>query len=71
MNESGKVLLDDKPTKVNDIKGKVEKKLAGNPNLIFSVQTHPRTKYQDYLKVLDHLKEAKATKISIANPPAF
>ena len=71
MNESGKVLLDDKPTKVNDIKGKVEKKLSGNPNLIFSVQTHPRTKYKDYLKVLDQLKEAKATKISIANPPAF
>ena len=71
MNESGKVLLDDKPTKVNDIKVMVEKKLSGNPNLIFSVQTHPRTKYQDYLKVLDQLKEAKATKISIANPPAF
>jgi biopolymer transport protein ExbD len=71
MNESGKVLLDDKPIRVNDIKGKVEKKLSSNPNLIFSVQTHPRTKYQDYLKVLDQLKEAKATKISIANPPAF
>ena len=71
MNESGKVLLDDKPTRVNDIRGKVEKKLSSNPNLIFSVQTHPRTKYQDYLKVLDQLKEAKATKISIANPPAF
>jgi len=71
MNESGKVLLDDKPIKVNAIKGKVERRLAGNPNLIFSVQTHPRTKYQDYLKVLDQLKEAKATKISIANPPAF
>ena len=71
MNESGKVLLDDKPTKVNAIKGMVEKKLSGNPNLIFSVQTHPRTKYQDYLKVLDQLKEAKATKISIANPPPF
>ena len=71
MNESGKVLLDDKPTKVNAIKGMVEKKLSSNPNLIFSVQTHPRTKYQDYLKVLDQLKEAKATKISIANPPAF
>ena len=71
MNESGKVLLDDKPTRVNDIRGKVEKKLSSNPNLIFSVQTHPRTKYQDYLKVLDQLKEAKATKISLANPPAF
>ena len=71
LNESGKVLLDDKSIKVNDIRGKVERKLAGNPNLIFSVQTHPRTKYQDYLNVLDQLKEAKATKISIANPPVF
>ena len=71
MNESGKVLLDDKPTRVNAIKGIVERKIAGNPNLIFSVQTHPRTKYQDYLRILDQLKEAKATKISIANPPIF
>ena len=71
MNESGKVLLDEKPTKVKDIRGIVEKKIAGNPNLIFSLQTHPRTKYQDYLNVLDQLKEAKATKISIANPPEF
>ena len=71
MNESGKVLLDDKPTRVEAIHGIVEKKIARNPNLIFSVQTHPRTKYQDYLRVLDQLKEAKATKISIANPSAF
>ena len=71
MNESGKVLLDDKPTKVNAISEIVKRKLSGNSNLIFSVQTHPRTKYQDYLNVLDQLKEAKATKISIANPPAF
>ena len=71
MNESGKVLLDDKPTKINLIKDIVVRRLSGNPNLIFSVQTHPRTKYQDYLRVLDQLKEAKATKISIANPPAF
>ena len=71
MNERGKVLIDDKPTKVNAIRGIVERKLSGNPNLIFSVQTHPRTKYQNYLQILDQLKEAKATKISIANPPAF
>tara|TARA_B100001765_G_C19458884_1_gene318290 strand:- start:498 stop:899 length:402 start_codon:yes stop_codon:yes gene_type:complete len=71
MNESGKVLIDDKPTKVNAIRGIVERKLSGNPNLIFSVQTHPRTKYQNYLQILDQLKEAKATKISIANPPTF
>ena len=71
MNESGKVLLDDKPTPVNSIREIVERKISRNPNLIFSVQTHPRTKYQDYLRILDQLKEAKATKISIANPPIF
>ena len=71
MNESGKVLMDDKPTKIDAIKNIVEKKLGLNPNLIFSVQTHPLTKYQDYLNVLDQLKEARATKISIANPPIF
>ena len=54
-----------------DIKSIAEKRIANNKNVIFSVQTHPRTKYQDYLNVLDQLKEAKATKISIANPPAF
>ena len=51
MNESGKVLLDNKPTKVTAVREIVEKKLARNPNLIFSVQTHPRTKYQDYLNI--------------------
>ena len=71
MNKGGKVLIDDKPAKVNAIKGIVERKLAGNPNLIFSVQTHPRTKYKNYLQILDQLKEAKATKISIANHPTF
>ncbi len=71
MNEKGRVLLDDQPIKVKDIKNLIEKKITQNPNLIFSVQTHPRTKYQDYLNVLDQLKGAKATKISIANPPAF
>ena len=43
--------------KVNDVRGIVERKLSSNPNLIFSVQTHPRTKYQDYLLILDQLHQ--------------
>ena len=42
-----------------------------NPNIIFSVLTHKNTKYRDYILVLDQLKQANATKISIANPPSF
>ena len=69
VNESGKILLDDKPTKLRDVKSIAERKISQNKNVIFSVQTHPRTKYQDYISLLDELKKAKATKISIANPP--
>ena len=71
VNESGKVLLDDKPTKLKDIKSIAERRISQNNKVIFSVQTHPRTKYQVYIKVLDQLKSAKAQKISIANPPSF
>ena len=68
INESGKVLLDNIPTLIKDIGGIVEKKIAANDKMIFSVQSHSKTKYNDYLKVLDQLKMAKATRISIANP---
>ena len=71
VNETGKVLLDDKLTKLKDIKGIAEKRITQNNKVIFSVQTHPRTKYQVYIQVLDQLKSAKAQKISIANPPSF
>ena len=68
INESGKVLLDDVPTLIKDIKSIAEKKMAVNDKMIFSVQSHSKTKYSHYLKVLDQLKMAKATRISIANP---
>mgnify|MGYP006128693521 FL=1 len=71
VNETGKVLLDDKPTRLKDIKGIAERRITQNDKVIFSVQTHPRTKYQVYIQVLDQLKSAKAQKISIANPPSF
>ncbi|MDB3868740.1 biopolymer transporter ExbD [Candidatus Marinimicrobia bacterium] len=71
VNETGKILLDEKPTRLRDIKGIAERRITQNDKVIFSVQTHPRTKYQVYVQVLDQLKSAKAQKISIANPPSF
>ena len=71
VNESGKVLIDDMPVLIKNMSKSVKKLLSNNPNLIFSVQTHPLTKYQIYIKVLDQLKLAKASKISIANPPSY
>ena len=71
INDRGKVLMDDNPIKINQIKSKATKKIASNNNIIFSVVTHKNTKYEDYILVLDQLKQANATKISIANPPSF
>ena len=71
INDKGKVLMDDNPIKINQIKSKATKKIAANTNIIFSVMTHKNTKYEDYILVLDQLKQANATKISIANPPSF
>ena len=68
INQAGKVLLDDQPYNIRDIGLYAEQAIAGNPNMIFSVQPHPKTKYDVYIKVLDQLKKAQAKKISIANP---
>ena len=71
VNDKGKVLMDDQPIKINQIKSKALKKIGANNNIIFSVTTHKNTKFDDYILVLDQLKQANATKISIANPQAF
>ena len=68
INESGKLLFDEKPAKIRELNRLVTEKLRQNDKMIFSVQTHSRTKYSDYVAVLDQLKIAKASRISIANP---
>ena len=68
VNDQGKVLFDDKPTAIKDIKRKAISKINGNSNIIFSVLTTKSTKYKFYIEVLDQLKQAGASKISIANP---
>ena len=69
INDRGKVLLDDQPTQIKDIKRKAVDRIKANNKVIFSVLTNKRTKYKSYIEVLDQLKQAGATKISIANPP--
>ena len=71
INDKGKVLMDEEPTKIDKIKTVAQKKISSNPKIIFSVLTGKNTKYSDYILVLDQLKQANATKISIANPPSF
>ena len=66
INARGDVLLDKEPLQIKDIRQVVLEKMAANDKLIFSVKTHPKAKYQAYVEVLDQLKMANATRISIA-----
>ena len=67
INSQGKVLLDEEPTSIDQIHRVVSKKLRANDKLIVSVKDHPKTAYNDYVKVIDQLKRADAKRISIAN----
>lgn len=68
VNATGQVLLDDEPVPMNQLRGKIRTMLSRNSKLIVSVKTSPQTKHQTYLDVLDQLKMAGATRISIAEP---
>ena len=63
INDKGKVLMDDEPTKIDKIKSVAQKKISSNSKIIFSVLTNKNTQYSDYILVLDHLKQGIATKI--------
>ncbi|MEE4311187.1 MAG: biopolymer transporter ExbD [candidate division KSB1 bacterium] len=68
INAQGEVLLDDNPIDVNLVKNVIQKKITEKPNLIVSVKTDQDTQYWVYIKVLDQLKQANASRISIAEP---
>ncbi|MCH8872640.1 biopolymer transporter ExbD [candidate division KSB1 bacterium] len=68
INAQGEILLDNEVIAINEIARRIEQKLQENPNLIVSVKTDRETKYDVFIKTLDELKMANATRISIAEP---
>ncbi len=64
-HENGSVTIDKQPVAISDIKEVVLMKLAENEKLVISLETHPRCQYGVMVKVLDQLKLAKATRISL------
>jgi biopolymer transport protein ExbD len=68
INDAGQVLLDNEMVQVRDVERIVRQKMAENPLLIISLKTTRGTKYEVYIDVLDQLKRANATRISIAEP---
>jgi len=66
ISASGAVLLGGEPVEMKDLSRKVQDELRANDKLIVSVKAHEKAQYDVYIEVLDQLKIAKATRISIA-----
>ena len=67
INSSGMVLLGGESVNLKDVSRIVKEKLRENNKLIISVKTHEKTRYKDYVAIIDQLKIADATRISIAD----
>lgn len=66
INSSGNVLLGGDPVEIRNLSKAVRQKIAENDKLVISVKAHKASNYKDYIRVIDQLKQANATRISIA-----
>ena len=74
INETGEVFYDDDMTQegeeiaIRDIHDRVRSKFLKNPKLIVSIHNDRNTEYQSFMSVLDQVKMAEVSRISIAEP---
>ena len=66
ISASGNVLLGGEPVEMKDLSRRVKEEIRANDKLIISVKAHEKAEYDVYVEVLDQLKIANATRISIA-----
>jgi biopolymer transport protein ExbD len=65
VNAQGDVLFNDEIVPVREIERRARELELSNPNMVFSVQTDRRTKYQDYIEVVDQLTAARVKKLAL------
>ncbi len=68
INDVGQILIDEDIVPVEEVDNIIRDKILENDKLIVSVKTARKTKYDIYVRVIDQLKRAGATRISIAEP---
>jgi len=75
INDAGQVLIDERDVGLQQVKPVISEIVQqsprddkGRPKQIFSILTGKQTKYGIFIDVLDQVKQAGATKISIAEP---
>src|SRR6056297_1887610 len=57
VNAGGEVLFSNEIVPVGEISQRAKELELSNPKMVFSVQTDRKTKYQDYIDVVDQLKK--------------
>jgi biopolymer transport protein ExbD len=65
INATGDVLFNDEVIPVEQITARARQLEASNRNMVFSVQTDRKTKYQDYIDVVDQLTAANVKKLAL------
>jgi biopolymer transport protein ExbD len=68
INAVGNVAIDGQIVEVRDITRIIKERLQENPLLVVSVKTDKQTQFDVYMDVIDKLKKAEATRISLAEP---
>jgi biopolymer transport protein ExbD len=68
INAVGNVAIDGEIVQIRDITRLIKERLQERPLLVVSVKTDKQTQYDVYLDVIDKLKKAEATRISLAEP---
>ena len=64
-DEAGNVFLAEEPIAIHEIAPTLEERLAENDKLIVSIESHPDSRYEIMVEVLDQVKLAKATRVSL------
>ncbi len=61
----GGIYIDGNPVTADQIEGMTRQRIAENPKTIVSIESHPDSRYNTMIIVLDEVKQAKAPVISL------
>ena len=61
----GNIFMAEDPIAVHQIADEVERRLAENDKLVIAIESHPDSKYQTMIAILDEVKKAKAPRVSL------
>ncbi len=64
-DEAGAVYIDGSPVRIDDVEGMTRQRIEENPKTIVSIESHPESRYNAMIDVLDEVKQAQAPVISL------